>query len=338
MLAVETATGVRMARTIRWAVSLALAVVIVLGLSLAGLRLAAFLREGQPWRADAVPGRLVDTAMGPIHVLEAGPTTGRPVLLIHGSVGWGGLWTETMAALAPHGYHVIALDLPPMGYSRRQPDDDYSRQAQARRVLALIDAMEITPIVVAHSFGAGAGVEAALTSPASLSGLVIVDGAPGIGKAGGEPKLPLPLRPAFIREVAVAATITNPLATRALLRLFLYRKDRATDGYLDIIRTPFALEGTTPALARWLPTLIVPPTDARSTDPAAYRALNLPVAVLWGAEDTTTPLAQGEEIARLVPGAKLTVLPGVGHIPQMEDPAQFADALVAALASLGQAD
>jgi pimeloyl-ACP methyl ester carboxylesterase len=60
----------------------------------------------------------------------------------------------------------------------------------------------------------------------------------------------------------------------------------------------------------------------------------MPVVALWGDRDTVTPLAQGQRVVGLVPGARLVVLPGIGHIPQVEGPAAFNDALVAALASL----
>ncbi|MBS8228699.1 hypothetical protein DYI42_20935 [Vannielia litorea] len=53
---------------------------------------------------------------------------------------------------------------------------------------------------------------------------------------------------------------------------------------------------------------------------------------LWGVEDTATPLAQGEKLVALVPGARLWKLDGLGHIPQIEDPAAFMAALKDALA------
>ena len=79
--------------------------------------------------------RVVETVHGKIHALVAGPENGVPVLLVHGSVGWSGLWRDTLAALADAGYRVIALDLPPMGLSDRLDGMDYSRQAQGLRIL-----------------------------------------------------------------------------------------------------------------------------------------------------------------------------------------------------------
>ena len=60
-----------------------------------------------------------------------------------------------------------------------------------------------------------------------------------------------------------------------------------------------------------------------SSKPATYATLKLPVTLLWGELDQVTPLAQGEALQQLLPNATLTVLPGVGHIPALEDPVTF---------------
>jgi pimeloyl-ACP methyl ester carboxylesterase len=49
----------------------------------------------------------------------------------------------------------------------------------------------------------------------------------------------------------------------------------------------------------------------------------MPTLVLWGARDEITPLAQGRDIASLIPGAAWAELPKAGHIPAIEDPAGF---------------
>jgi pimeloyl-ACP methyl ester carboxylesterase len=59
--------------------------------------------------------------------------------------------------------------------------------------------------------------------------------------------------------------------------------------------------------------------------------MGLPLAVIWGDRDTITPLDQGRRLASLAPGATLDVLPGVGHIPQIEDPRAFQEALLRVL-------
>ena len=55
--------------------------------------------------------------------------------------------------------------------------------------------------------------------------------------------------------------------------------------------------------------------------------LDLPVRVLWGAEDAWIPLETGRRFAGLVPGAVLTEVPEAGHLVQYDAPVALATAL-----------
>ena len=305
---------------------------VLLILVLAIFRVAASWREVRALE-DVIPfeGRVIETQMGKIYVEEHGPEDGQLVLLAHGSVGWAGFWDETLRDLAKNGYRAIAFDMPPMGFSDRDESGDYARQTQAKRLLALVETFNTKPILAAHSFGAGAGTEAVLMQPEAFAAYIIIDGAVGVNSHLKDTKFPAILGPMWLRETVVSATITNPLLSRWLLQQFLHRKDRATDEYLQVLSRPAVLEGSTREVARWLPSLVVPPKDALSTRPDEIAKITLPTAILWGAEDTTTPLAQGQKLNALIEGSELIVMPGVGHIPQIEDPALFMEALLTAL-------
>ena len=58
------------------------------------------------------------------------------------------------------------------------------------------------------------------------------------------------------------------------------------------------------------------------------------MTLLWGDQDSVTPLEQAHDLQTLLPQATLTLLPGVGHIPQIEDPDMFNNALLKALRKL----
>ncbi|MGB3407180.1 MAG: alpha/beta hydrolase [Jannaschia sp.] len=308
-----------------------LALVLAALLSLAGGLIAvlwflAQIRADQGYPPDR--GRLVETAMGSIYVEEAGPADGEVVLLLHGSIGWSRLWSETAAALAAEGYRAIAFDMPPMGWSERPADAEYDRTTQGQRILALVDAMGIRPHLVAHSFGAGAGAEAALADPQAFASLVIVDGAIGLGTGPSDPPAWTDSR--LLTELATTTVIMNPLLTGAGLRAFVHRKDSITDHWTGIVEGPFRRRNTPRRIAQWLPSLLTTPAGP-STDPGRWATLDLPVGILWGAEDTVTPLEQGERLAALIPRARLIVMPDIGHIPQIEDPAAFQAALLSVL-------
>lgn len=303
----------------------------VVGL-LVGVYVAGALRETETL-AEAMPaeGRMIATEMGGIFVLEAGPQEGPPLLFAHGTAAWSGLWQPVLEAAGRAGYRAIAFDMPPFGFSERDAAGGYARSTQAARVQALVEVMEIRPVIVAHSFGAGAMVEAAMRAPRDYAGLIVVDGALGLGSHEIPRDVPLLLRPGPLRRLALRLTVTNPLAMRPILRSLIHVDEAATRARVNLLNRPMRREGTTAAYAEWLPSLLVPPQEALSTRAESYAALRLPVTYIWGAEDDVTPLAQAEALAALTPGANLIVIPDVGHIPQIEDEAAFLDVLLPAI-------
>ena len=100
-----------------------------------------------------------------------------------------------------------------------------------------------------------------------------------------------------------------------------------------LYRRPLYLQGTYQAVASWLPELFAARGLAASDDPAALAKLRVPVILIWGETDTITPLSQGQTIERLIPGSVLLQIPRAGHIPQIEEPTAFRDALAQALRS-----
>jgi pimeloyl-ACP methyl ester carboxylesterase len=314
---------------------IAVGLVLVLVGTPAGFRLLAAWRETAD-SAQAAPatGQFVPTRTGRIFLQQAGPADGVPVLLFHGTAAWSELWraTGTVAALADQGFRVIALDLPPFGFSDRPGAGGYTRAEQAMRVSEVLDRLHIDGvIVVGHSFGAGPAVETVMRDPGRIKALVLVDAALGLAAGPAANSPPAPLRYRWIREALVATTVTNPLLTRTLLRMFIHRKDQATPEHVVVLQRPMNLRNSTRDIADWLMYFAAPDDRAMSAAREAYGRIGARTAILWGDKDDITPLAQGEDLKSLIAGATLTVLPGLGHIPQIEDPEVFNNALIAAL-------
>jgi pimeloyl-ACP methyl ester carboxylesterase len=173
--------------------------------------------------------------------------------------------------------------------------------------------------------------------PDRARGLVLIDAALGLTAAPS----PAPsmiswvIQPQWIREILVSLTITNPVATQMLLKSMIAKKERALPEYVAILQHPLAQRDSTSDIADWLYYFLGSDTTAASADRAAYAKLEAPVAILWGDKDTITPLEQARDLQTLLPPEpELTLLPGLGHIPQIEDPAMFNDALLKTLARL----
>ena len=116
--------------------------------------------------------------------------------------------------------------------------------------------------------------------------------------------------------------------TRRFLAMMLDRTEAATDRQAGILQTPLRREGTTQSYAQWLPFLLFPDRAARSADPRSYAAIRVPTALIWGREDSVTPLPQGQRLRAMIAGSSLDIVDGAGHIPHIETP----DKLVGVLA------
>lgn len=317
------------------AIALAASGVLAAG-AVASFRIAAASREHHNVEELAPPtGRHVPTSLGAVFVQEGGPPNGKPVVLVHGTAAWSGFWREILDELGDKGFRTIAVDLPPFGFSARPDAATYTAAEQARRLSEVLDGLAIREAAfVGHSFGSRAVVETAMRFPERVSALVLVSAAldPDSDDApASSTTVRWALDTPFIRELAVAATVTNPVATGPLLRGMLARRDAATPQVLRVLQHPLTRQGTTAAVGQWLPAFILPDRSALSGTVAPYGRLAMPVALIWGGADEVTPLSRADRLRRLIPQATLDILPDVGHIPHIEDPARFKPALAGQL-------
>src|SRR5262245_33999175 len=99
-------------------------------------------------RAAPSGGSFVKAADVQIFVQQAGPADGLPVLFVHGTGAWSEAWREPMEALAKDGRRAIALDLPPFGFSGRPTPPSYSKADQGKRIVGVLDALQIQKAVL----------------------------------------------------------------------------------------------------------------------------------------------------------------------------------------------
>ncbi len=303
---------------------------------LALFRILTLARETQTAeQAGPFSGRFVRAGDIRIYVQEDGPKSGPPVVFIHGFGAWSETWKKTTTVLASHGFHTVALDVPPFGFSQKVTDGTFSRQAQAHRIIAVLDSLQLRQVVlVGHSVGARPTAEVALLAPDRIKALVLVDGAFGFGTDGQfEPNHPTALVRMFfavhpLRNAVLSATAVNPLMTKRLLSNFVADPEVLTPALLSVYRQPFVVKDSTNRLGDWLKVLSVDQDTSLSGKLSNFSRLAMPTLLIWGDKDTITPLWQGEKLKATIPTSALEVLKGLGHIPQIEDPDRFNNALL----------
>jgi pimeloyl-ACP methyl ester carboxylesterase len=183
-------------------------------------------------------------------------------------------------------------------------------------------------------------LEAALLEPDVFQGLVLV--CPVTGLYGQKPgaallkaQLPFPLRAQFMRELMISATAANPLLTKILMAKFMHRKDAITPDQIETLQLPLQRRGATQAMALWFKQFIEGDPSAKSAKRDEAAMLAVATELIWGEEDSVTPIVQGEDLAPLLRAAAFKRIPGIGHMPQIEDPSLFNGALAEALDRLG---
>lgn len=293
----------------------------------------ANLRETKT-RHEAAPstGRFVQAGDVELFIQEMGPVDGQVILFIHGAAAWSGLWRETMTPLAKAGYRCIAIDIPPFGYSERPSTPSYGNTDQAKRIVALMDALEIEhAILLGHSFGGGATMETALMIPDRIDALILEDvgglnlNLQPAAKTQGLSAVEMFLGTPFVRNPVLATTGTNPVFTKTLISAMVLDPADATEETIEILQEPLVLEGATNTLGDWLKSVLGPQEVSLTSDPAKYQRLTMPTLIIWGDSDTVIPLQEGEYLQSILPDAELVIMKGVNHIPHVEDQDKFVE-------------
>jgi pimeloyl-ACP methyl ester carboxylesterase len=251
--------------------------------------------------------------------------TGPPVILIHGFGGSMWQWEHQQQALSQH-FRVLTLDLPGAGLSDK-PEIDYRPDQILDFFVGFMEAVTIPhATLVGNSMGAGLAIGMALTHPARVAKLVLIDGLPQ-----------------QVMEKLTSPSIRRALETSAPSWLvsfgnMLFGSLMIESTLREIVHDPALL---TPAVIersnrnRRRPGLIRPSMTVRENLPLwesgfARRIgeITHPTLVLWGEEDRVFPIAVGEELHQTIKGSRFIRIPKAGHIPQWERPDVVNQALI----------
>jgi pimeloyl-ACP methyl ester carboxylesterase len=304
---------------IKWLPALAL----VLGLSgLALVQLAPqAARDGLLHVARKVAGLAQKAVMLPdgtrIVYLQGGQ--GEPTLLLHGFGSNKDSFTP-IARLLTGSHQLIVPDLPGFGASSKRLDASYAPVEQARRLHAFAQALGLTAFHLGgSSMGGQIAASYAALYPQEVKSLWLIDPA-GLWNCGPSP-------------VAEALkTGHNPLLIErvedfpAFLSLVMSKPPYLPGPIMDVLaRERIAnLE-----LERRIFNEIVQDTTRQRV-----RGLKVPTLIVWGEQDRIIAPSCGQAYMGLLPEARLTTLPGIGHSPQIEASAETARAYQAFRAGL----
>jgi pimeloyl-ACP methyl ester carboxylesterase len=246
-----------------------------------------------------------------LHVRDRGPRNAPALLMIHGFGSSLQTWDAWAAALRDE-WRVVRLDLPGSGLSGPDSTNDYTDARTHALLLELLEQLGLERVaVVGHSIGGRIAWSFAAKYPERVDHLVLVapDGfaSPGFDY-GSAPEIPASLGlmryvlPKFLLRMNLEVAYGNPDNLSAEM----------TQTYYDLLRAPGNREAL---LARLRQTVLRDPVPL-------LERVRAPVLLLWGESDQMIPVANSADYQAHLEHAELVRLPGLGHVPQEEAPAQ----------------
>ena len=256
----------------------------------------------------------------PLHVDSLG--TGAPVVLLHSSGLAGRQWRRLASDLVARGRSVIVPDLTGQGASPAWPEPTpFSFTQDVEQVVALLAGLDRPADVVGHSYGGFVALVAARAAPRAVRSLVLFD----------------------------------PVAFGAI--------DAAADtaAMADLGKISFAWEASDEGRARWVRGFVdywggggaweALREDARAelvrvawviregaktlsedrTPASAYRGIDVPVLLLTGERSPVAARRVVERLAEAIPGARVEVVGGAGHMGPLTHAGAVNEAVVRAI-------
>lgn len=276
------------------------------------------------WHAEE---QFVEIGDARVHVVRNGAPDAPVLLLVHGlgaSTAW---WNPVVPCLADT-YRVVRIDLVGHGRSTGPKGGDaaYSITGQAERVGAVLDQLGLNQVLVAvgHSTGGSVVAELARQRPDVVSALALIGSGPcPEADTSDSPvsRLLFTKVPGALLWRAFNSAIVRKSLTTAFANPAAPLPDELVDGTRGMAHHALA------ATARGSLAYI-----SERTMPDRLTELGKPLLVVFGAQDARWRSAAAEDY-RVVPGARVVVLPGIGHTPMYDDPQATCDLLLEFAAS-----
>jgi pimeloyl-ACP methyl ester carboxylesterase len=231
--------------------------------------------------------------------------------LVHGATVDSRMWQPQLVALADE-FTVVAWDEPGAGRSSDVPAG-FGLADYARCLTALIDALELGPAHVAGlSWGGTVVLELYRHRADLVATLILVD--TYAGWKGSLPKEEVRARVELYRRVVAApAEEFDPTPPG------LFAGDPPAEflPLLEEMAADVRRESMSTALC------VMAEADQRDLLPR----IAVPTLLIWGELDARSPLNVARQFEQAIPDTKLVVIPGAGHVSNLEQPEPFNDAV-----------
>lgn len=242
-------------------------------------------------------------------------TPDKPLLLfLHGTGGHAEAYSRNFG---PHGEHfwTVAIDMIGHGWSDK-PAIDYEIPNYARHVLGAIRKLgRDKALISGESLGGWVATYLAIHHPEVVEKVVL-------NTSGGWTAHPEVMAKIVASSMKAVEEPTYE-ALRARLEFLMYDKSIVNDDLVEARRAIYRQPGYVDVMRRILCLQDMQTRRRNMFTKEQYATIKAPTFVLWTSHDPTATVAEGKEIADMIPGSRFHVIDKCGHWPQFETPEEF---------------
>jgi len=302
----------------RWRRAGAAALIVVMAVAGAAVYGAFGYAPPEPGRSyqspylASVPGYYVDTTVARFFYLHEG--TGSPVVLISPGDSPVYAWHNQLGALAAAGHSVYVVDLPGQGQTVLHDSSfGWDLPAMTEALASFLDAVHLQrTALVGNSWSGGWALAFAQRYPRRVSRLALLDSSGlDVPDIWTWRVFQIPV----LGELLANFDVTKG-SVRSFLDLAMYHQGLVTDEMVNEFWAP-----ATYRVNRAATVLLERRLDWGQTQ-ARLGSTSTPALILWGGQDRVLASWQAGQFGRALPRASVHVLPGCGHLLELDCPSQ----------------
>ena len=237
-----------------------------------------------------------------IRYSDTGNPEGHPVILMH---GWGcnHSTVKSIASCLEDGMRIISVDLPGHGESD-EPVEIWGSHDFAAFILELISQLDLSEVsLIGHSFGGRTAIAIASQAPKGLLNKIVL-----VDSAGITPK----------RSLKYYYKVYSYKALKKIA-LWIFGKEKGS----ELVEKALKKKGSADYQAASPKMRAIMSKCVNEDLRNLLLGIKVPVLLVWGTEDTATPLSDAKLMDRLIPDSGLVELKNCGHYSFLDSPVIF---------------